>query len=85
MFTLDKIVKDYQIKIVQFKNKWKVIVQQYNGGSLGAIIGFLFSKYNKINLSSKKATIFKSFSDAMDVIKNYLKPLQMSVVKFVKA
>ena len=34
MFTIDKIVKDYQIKIITFRNKWKVIVQEFNGGSL---------------------------------------------------
>ncbi len=85
MFSLDKIVKDYQIKIVSFRNKWKVVVQEFNGGLLGSIIGYLFSRFNKINLSSKKATIFKTFVEAMDVIKVFVKPLQSSVVKFVKA
>ena len=85
MFSINKEVKDYQIKIVAFRKKWRVIVQEFNGGLLGAILGYLFSHFNKINLSSKKATIFKTFADAMDVIKVFIKPLQSSVVKFVKA
>jgi len=85
MFTIDKIVKDYQIKIVTFRNKWKVIVQEFNGGLLGNIIGFIFSRFNKVQLSSKKATIFSTFAEAMEVIKVFVKPLQMSVVKFHRA
>lgn len=85
LFTIDKIVKDYQVKIVSFRKGWKVIVQEFNGGLLGSIIGFIFNRFNKIQLSSKKATIFKTFSEAMEVVKNYLKPLQSSVVKFHKA
>lgn len=85
MFTFDKIVKDYQIKIIAFRNKWKVIVQEFNGGLLGSIIGFIFSRFNKVQLSSKKATIFSTFVEAMEVVKVFVKPLQMSVVKFHKA
>lgn len=85
MFTFNKEVKDYQIKIVPFRKKWKVIIQEFNGGLLGSIIGYLFSRFDKINLSSKKATIFNTFADAMEVIKVFVKPLQSSVVKFVKA
>ena len=85
MFTLDKVVKDYQIKIVQVRNKWKVIVQEFNGGLLGEVIGYIFSRFNKITLSSKKATIFSTFVEAMEVVKVFIKPLQMSVVKFHKA
>ncbi len=85
MFTLDKLVKDYQIKIIPVRNKWKVVIQEFNGGLLGEIIGYLFSRFNKINLSSKKATIFNTFSEAMEVIKVFIKPLQSSVVKFHRA
>jgi hypothetical protein len=85
MFTINKEVKDYQIKIIPVRNKWKVIIQEFNGGLLGTIIGYLFSRFNKINLSSKKATIFNSFSDAMEVIKVFVKPLQSSVIKFHRA
>ena len=85
MFSVNKVVRDYQIKIVSFRNKWKVMVQEYNGGALGAIIGFIFNRFNKIQLSSKKATIFTTFAEAMEVVKTYLKPLKSSVVKFIPA
>ena len=85
MFILDKVVKDYQVKIISFRKGWKVIVQEFNGGLLGSIIGFIFNRFNKIQLSSKKATIFTTFAEAMTVVKTYLKPLQSSVVKFIPA